>query len=179
MLKRLVSLGVMTALVGTLALLPATAAGASTATRQVAAPATGGVSIPINFSSAAGSFTGTYQLTRFAVQNGQVVAIGTLTGTVRDAAGTVLGTVDQALTLPLLSSTTGTCQILHLELGPLDLNLLGLVVHLDKVVLDITAQQGPGNLLGNLLCAIAHALDQNAAATALANLLNNLLALLR
>jgi hypothetical protein len=38
---------------------------------------------------------------------------------------------------------TGTCDILHLTLGPLDLNLLGLVVHLDQVVLDITAEQGP------------------------------------
>src|SRR5437867_3645352 len=136
MLKRLVSLGVMTALVGTLAVLPASTAGASTTTRQtVAQPAAGGVSIPVNFTSALGSFTGTYQVTRFAVQNGQVVAIGTLTGTVTNAAGTVLGTVNQALTLPLLSLTTGTCQILHLELGPLDLNLLGLMVHLDKVVL--------------------------------------------
>ena len=54
----------------------------------------------------------------------------------------------------------GVCPILHLELGPLDLNLLGLVVHLDRVVLDITAVPGAGNLLGNLLCAIAHLLDQ-------------------
>ena len=48
---------------------------------------------------------------------------------------------------------------MHLTLGPLDLNLLGLVVHLDRVVLDITAQQGAGNLLGNLLCAVAGLLD--------------------
>src|SRR5919205_1240892 len=53
---------------------------------------------------------------------------------------------------------SGSCQILHLELGPLDLDLLGLKVHLDKVVLDITAQPGPGNLLGNLLCSLANAL---------------------
>jgi hypothetical protein len=35
---------------------------------------------------------------------------------------------------------TATCPILHLTLGPLDLNLLGLKVHLDRVVLDITAR---------------------------------------
>jgi hypothetical protein len=51
------------------------------------------------------------------------------------------------------------CPILHLELGPLDLNLLGLRVQLNQVVLDITAIPGPGNLLGNLLCAIAGLLD--------------------
>jgi hypothetical protein len=42
-------------------------------------------------------------------------------------------------------------------------------------VLDITAQSGPGNLLGNLLCSVAHLLDSNAAGQGLASLLNNLL----
>jgi hypothetical protein len=51
----------------------------------------------------------------------------------------------------VLPHQSGTCDILHLTLGPLDLNLLGLMVHLDRVVLDITAQSGPGQLLGNLL----------------------------
>lgn len=51
------------------------------------------------------------------------------------------------------------CPILHLELGPLDLNLLGLRVQLNQVVLDVTAVPGAGNLLGNLLCAVAGLLD--------------------
>ncbi len=51
-------------------------------------------------------------------------------------------------------------------------------MHLDKVVLDITAQSGPGNLLGNLLCAVSHLLDSNASATAIAGVLNNLLGLI-
>jgi hypothetical protein len=49
------------------------------------------------------------------------------------------------------------------------------MVHLDKVVLDITAQQG-GGLLGDLLCAIANVLNNP---SSLVNLLNNLLAVLR
>ena len=53
----------------------------------------------------------------------------------------------------------GTCPILHLDLGPLNLNLLGLTVHLNEVVLDITAVSGPGNLLGNLLCSVANLLN--------------------
>jgi hypothetical protein len=52
------------------------------------------------------------------------------------------------------------------------------MVHLDQVVLDITAQPGPGNLLGNLLCAIAGLLDSNAPLNFIANLLNQLLGLL-
>ena len=51
------------------------------------------------------------------------------------------------------------CDVLHLVLGPLDLDLLGLQVHLDKVVLDIVAATGAGNLLGNLLCAVTGLLD--------------------
>ena len=47
------------------------------------------------------------------------------------------------------------CDILNLVLGPLDLNILGLEVHLNQVVLDIIATPGPGQLLGNLLCAVA------------------------
>jgi len=68
---------------------------------------------------------------------------------------------------------------LHLELGPLDLDLLGLVVHLDKVVLDITAQPGAGNLLGNLLCAIANLLNSNGGLSTIVNLLNQILAVLQ
>ena len=48
---------------------------------------------------------------------------------------------------------------MDLSLGPLDLNLLGLVVHLDEVNLTSTRSSGPGNLLGNLLCAVAGLLD--------------------
>lgn len=46
------------------------------------------------------------------------------------------------------------CQILDLVLGPLDLNLLGLLVHLDRVHLSITARRG-GGILGDLFCALA------------------------
>jgi len=53
----------------------------------------------------------------------------------------------------------GACDILNLVLGPLDLNILGLEVHLNQVILDIVAQSGAGNLLGNLLCAVVGLLD--------------------
>ncbi len=75
-------------------------------------------------------------------------------------------------------SSLGTTRILHLAVGPLDLNLLGLDVHLDNcnngpVTIDITAQSGPGQLLGNLLGGLAHLLDSSAATTALLNKLEN------
>jgi len=46
-----------------------------------------------------------------------------------------------------------TCRILDLVLGPLHLNLLGLVVDLNRVHLTITAIRG-GGLLGDLLCGL-------------------------
>ena len=67
------------------------------------------------------------------------------------------------------------CPILHLDLGPLDLNLLGLRVQLNRVILDITAIPGPGNLLGNLLCAVAGLLDGVNVGDLLGNLLQNLI----
>lgn len=48
----------------------------------------------------------------------------------------------------------GVCTVLDLVLGPLDLNLLGLMVHLNRTELRITADPTKG-LLGSLLCSLA------------------------
>ena len=51
-------------------------------------------------------------------------------------------------------------------------------VHLDRVVLNIVAQSGAGNLLGNLLCAVAGLLDGGLGGLLgrITNLLNRILA---
>ena len=118
--------------------------------------------IPVTGEAANGRvFEGTLDLVRFRVIDGTLVAVGDLTGTLRNAAGDVVRTVtDMRVRLPVDFGSITSCDILRLRLGPLDLDLLGLVVHLDRIVLDITAEPGPGNLLGNLLCAIAGLLDQ-------------------
>ena len=72
-----------------------------------------------------------------------------------------------------------------LNLGPVNLNLLGLVVRTNEIQLRIDAVQGPGNLLGNLLCGITGILNPATGGTAVANtplaqltqILNALLAL--
>jgi hypothetical protein len=147
-----------------------------------AAQSSTGSAIPVTgtFTDATGGvgrFVGSMSLKRFAVQNNQIVAVGTLTGTLTDSLGAVVGTILRTITL-VLTGFQASCEILHLELGPLDLNLLGLVVHLDRIVLDITAQPGPGNLLGNLLCAVANLLNGGGALSAIVNLLNQILAAL-
>ena len=72
-----------------------------------------------------------------------------------------------------------TCEILTLTFGPLDLNLLGLRVQLNRINLRITARRG-GGLLGDLLCAIADLLDGGIGGQLgqLARLLNRLLNIL-
>jgi len=123
-----------------------------------------------------GSLTGTLQVTQFLVQGGQLVAKGLLTGVLTDASSITHTITNLAVTLPVdLLQTTGTCQILHLVLGPLNLDLLGLQVTTDRIVADITAQSGSGKLLGNLLCQVAHLLDSGGAISKLVQTLNKIL----
>jgi hypothetical protein len=188
----LAAIALLTAMLGLVVLGPLTASAAttqSTATHSITTPVTGS-------DSNGDIFTGTFTVTRFAVQQHRLVAIGTLSGTIKNTAGQLVGQVSQAETLPVnLSSASSatshtqgastavtpaaTCSILNLNLGPLNLNLLGLVVHLNRVVLTINAQSGPGNLLGNLLCAVAGLLNGvNPPLGSVAGLLNQILALL-
>lgn len=132
-------------------------------------------------------FNGTFTLQRFVNDNGKVMAVGTIAGTVTDPTGSVVRSGLQTVAIPVTATqvtdpalvaitAAAVCPILHLDLGPLDLNLLGLTVHLNEVVLDITAVPGAGNLLGNLLCAVAGLLDNPSGLTALLNQILGILA---
>ena len=144
------------------------------------------------------TFAGKYNVKRFVTgDSGRTKAVGRLVGTVTMKNGSTEDVAKKGVrmlvrpgpsTVSGLPAPQGTaapsvvgCEILDLVLGPLDLNLLGLVIHLDQVHLNITAVPGAGNLLGNLLCAVAGLLDGpglgNLGAV-LTNLLNALLALL-
>lgn len=126
-----------------------------------------------SFVSGTGGFVGTLTLTGVNVVNGVLTATGTLAGNVFGPTGSVLGAVNQTVTAPV--SVSGSCQILALTLGPLHLDLLGLTLDLNQVVLNITAVPGAGNLLGNLLCDVANLLNGGGP---LSNLLNSLAGLL-
>ena len=142
--------------------LPSAAAAQTQTTRSLTLPVTG--------SGSGGTFAGTFELQRFAVSDGAVVATGVLTGVVTTAAG-VTTSIARTISLPVAVGDT-TCEILHLDLGPLNLDLLGLQIDLSRIVLDITAQAGAGNLLGNLLCAVANLLNDP---SGLSQLLNRIL----
>jgi len=124
------------------------------------------------------AYSVTPTITGFVNQNGTLAVAGNLVGTVTDTVTGVTTAINQAFTAPITAAqATGSCTILDLTLGPLHLNLLGLVVDLNQVHLTITGQTGPGNLLGNLLCGLANALNGNGGIGGLAGLLNRLLGL--
>lgn len=183
-----------------------------------------GVNVPVSGTiDGGGKFVGTFNIQRFAAQNGGVVAIGTITGTAYDSGGNVVRQGLQTVALPVAftggqvatspssdssgnsakfvktsfdrsegitylgaaANTTAaaataaqaSCEILRLSIGAIDLNLLGLVVHLNPILLVITAQPS-GGLLGQLLCSIANLLNGgplNQILGQLVNLLNQLL----
>jgi hypothetical protein len=122
-----------------------------------------------------GTFVGTLTITDIAIQNGQLVADGVLTGTATQAG--IVTQITQNFTnivLDLLNGGGASCDILNLDLGPLFLDLLGLQVDLSAISLDITAVRGAGNLLGNLLCAVAGLLDSGGPLSAIQQLLNQI-----
>jgi hypothetical protein len=154
-----------------------TAACAITVATATAAPTATG---PIAQQISNNTLNGVFNITSFATNAaGQLVANGTFTGRYTDPTGVARDITSAASSVVTNASTGGGCQVLDLVLGPLHLDLLGLNVDLNQVHLNITAQPGPGNLLGNLLCSVTHLLDNTGAANnAVQNLLNILNGLL-
>ncbi len=80
---------------------------------------------------------------------------------------------------PAASTTAAPAtQILQLQLNPIDLNLLGLEVQTNQITVTVSAQPGPGNLLGNLLSGVGNLLNLQGVNTALNNVLSNVVSLL-
>ena len=183
------SLAIMVLLGGFSSAATAASSGSDTASRGIVAKNVNGkaVSKIVGTASDGSKVTGTFTPLKFVEKNGKQQVRGVVEGVVTHANGTketftALRTLQvkkingQSLSGLTTRSAQGmaACDILHLVLGPLDLDLLGLQVHLDKIVLDIVAATGAGNLLGNLLCAITGLLDGGPLAGLLAQL-NDLL----
>ena len=137
------------------------------------------ITVPVIATGPEAAFTGTFTLQRFVATATGVDAVGLLTGIVTPVGGgaptTIVQNVVVGVTATQIPAAAATCPILHLDLGPLALDLLGLQVDLSRVVLDIVAQSGAGNLLGNLLCSVTGLLDSPGG---LARLLTQILGIL-
>jgi len=170
-------LGLVLAAVCAALLVVPVAAGAQTTPNPVTVtsfshiPVTGSVN-----GNSAKTFAGHFNVSQFVVRNGKAYALGTLTGKVGNRSVTrqnvAIPVSMGSGSTPLTAHAAATCQILNLVLGPLHLNLLGLHVDLNTVVLNITGVTGTGQLLGNLLCGVANLLNPGLPAGTLTGLLN-------
>jgi|SRR6478609_1480233 len=152
---------------------PTSAASSITAQQLAAAPNPAQTSAPVtgtvtDANGVVAQFTGTISNLTTSVVNGVLTLTGTLTGTGLPAGGV-------PFSVPLTALADASCTILTLNIGAIHLDLLGLVADLDPVNLNITAVPGAGNLLGNLLCSVAHLLDNGGPLQGIAALLNRLL----
>lgn len=167
----------------------------SSAFAQSGNPNINRLDVPVSGTVAgAGNLTGSFAISKFAIQNGTLVALGQLTASYTDSLGqarTIVTKIawpvsnasgsaaaDAAASCDSAAMAGRACDILNLVLGPLHLDVLGLVVDLNQVVLTITATEGSGDLLGNLLCAITGLLDAGDLGQQLVNLLNQLVGVL-
>lgn len=145
---------------------------ASSATAEAARkPAPSFRNIPVKTTTPQGELDGLLTIYGFYTEAGKVWASGVLTGTldgqpittparalVEGGSGDVNGPSTQQIRP--LRQHGAVCPILFLEIGPIFLDLLGLELAIDPIVIELVARPGQGNLLGNLLCAIVGLFDQ-------------------
>jgi NADH:ubiquinone oxidoreductase subunit K len=135
-----------------------------------------------------GTFTGSFSISRFENRGGTIHAVGTVSGVVigPSARSGISGplalpvtvTSDQPLATQsalAVAQAQVPCQI-HVSFGGLTLNLLGVDVTLNPVMLDLVAGSGPlGNVVGQICTLLNTAGNVVGLVT---NLLNTLLGLL-
>lgn len=183
---RLAGLGLVAAMLLAFAIVPAASAAPATPAHTTARPTvtmSGPIApTPAKYNGVAGTFTGTAQVTHIDAVGKQLVASGVVNGTFTSTDGSVTQTFSGLPFAGVPLDPPASCTILNLTLGPINLNLLGLVVQTNMIHLTITAVPGPGNLLGNLLCAVANLLNGTGTggglSTAIQNLLNQINAIL-
>jgi hypothetical protein len=157
--------------------------------------------LPITGAGAGGvTFNGTVAVQRFVARNGQVFAIGAVSGSVSGPAGPMGTSIYLPVAFPVQVSSlvaraesgrihpaslsvpdsgarvvfvqASTCGVLHLDLGAINLNLLGVVVTTTPVTIDINGNTG--GPLGNLVCAALATVNN---VVGVVNLLNSILSL--
>jgi hypothetical protein len=127
-----------------------------------------------------GTFDGAVTLQRFETDGDRLLAVGSLDGTLTDAAGESLGEVrSQPVRLPVdRASLKATCDLVSARLGPLGVEAAGQRVELATVELEIAARASRAPRLRELLCRLAERLAAGEAPQALAGDLDRILAAL-
>src|SRR6267378_1632658 len=131
------------------------------------------------------TFAGTLSVQKFIQRDGKPVAVGMVSGPATSSGvplGTVLtGPIEFPVQVEPGSAIAGAapvsvqqatnCQVLHLELGAVNLNVLGLTVATQPITIDVSGVTGGTNVLDQLLCTILETVGN---VIGLVNLLNQL-----
>ena len=146
-------------------------------------------------------FNGTVAVQRFVQRDGQVFAIGAVSGSVSGPAGPIGTSIFLPVAFPVTVGSgptariehglihpaslsrpdygvrvrlaqASTCGVLHLDLAAINLNLLGVMVTTTPVTIDINGDSG--GPLGNLVCAVLATVNN---VVGVVNLLNSILGL--
>jgi len=111
-----------------------------------------------------GTFDGQIEVTDFKVDKNKktLLVSGEVTGTAKENGKETKVSQkfkDQAVAFQLGQR----CDILTIDIpeGGIHIDLLGLVIDIGPLLIDIFAETGESNLLGNLLCALLGLLDPN------------------
>lgn len=122
-----------------------------------------------------GGFTGTLNIQQFIAQAGNLLAVGSLVGTITNTAGQTASVVISDVT-SALSNLTGSCQGVSLTLKPATVSTMGVSITLNQVNLGIAAQSGlVGGIVNGLLCTVGSAINNNAPVTQVAGILNQII----
>jgi hypothetical protein len=120
------------------------------------------VSAPTQATITSGTVAVRFTIQRFVKTQHSLTALGTVIATFTPSDGSAATTVRQPFRAKVTTaarlfsgaSSQRICNVLNLTLDKLSLNLLGLHIDLDKVVLNITANSR-GGVLGSLFCSLA------------------------
>jgi hypothetical protein len=115
---------------------------------------------------------GTYTVKRFLHVNGELKALVTLTGDLP------AHSISRSVQVPVTARKGNTdaletqCDIVHLDFGPVNLNVAGFQLNLSPVTVDLTAEEAPADLV----CALFNILGTvSGTVNAITNLLNQIL----
>ena len=129
--------------------------------RRLAAPITG--QLLTETGTVTDQVVGTVTIGPCATRQGALVVQGQIAGKVLDGAGKVRQPLMTSVRLPV-AVTQATCDMVELTLGPLHLDHAGQRLHLNPVLVPITAEPS-GGVVSQLLCdlasetSLAHARD--------------------
>jgi hypothetical protein len=149
------------------------------ATPVVAQRESAGYTVPVtgeapSFTAENVLFGGTLQIASFDWEGSTLLVKGLLDGTISDGGRSAIGNIRREVVLPV-AYLEGGCGGITLVLEPLGPDVSPYGFFLSPIVLDGSTQPHGGRALESLLCAAGHLVDHQAPASALANLLNQIL----